>query len=651
MKKITFLLAACAFITTSNVAQTTNSSLKLSKEEVINLRQSTPILQTSNITSTKNQTATVVFKENFDKFIAGNELNPDKTDLTTGDLGNIDENLTHTPGWSGYKVFQAGGKAYLGVSEEGRTGFLDTPVLETLHNNKGAYHVRFRARTAKPDSEDVINILNCIPEETANLYSNSAKINFTWKEYELPLYGATDYCYVELYANKEDILIDDFEIVLTGIPAPVSHNVSNWEGTSFTASWEPVEEATSYLLSVYKVDQKGIASFIIEDLEMTETTFKVDGLDKRYTHFYYVKAKNADFISCPSLTQKAQLTKLDTPIMNLATNITEEGYTANWFPVKHAVGYTVYSKVHHTATSDEEFPLLLTDFNRIETTATMDNPTEVIPQYVVGTLVDQPNWLTFNLTFANGMIGLDNTAAAETGMPAQLYSPNYDLSTGKGNITIEMDIAGRGATEAIVILNAIEKTESGEAPVTLDKQLIKFDETIKTQKITLKGGKKDSYILIQVIDDGIMFIDKLNVYRQMGAGESIEHMYQYITTEETSYNFSNWYKEGENRFSYAAQAFYYNESEPRRIIRSDFSEPIFTDQKELSNENIEKNDIKVFSENGILHIETQTEELIQVYDFTGVNIWSGFTNHANAELPQGIYIVRAGNKCIKTLHR
>ena len=58
----------------------------------------------------------VLVSEDFAKFTAGSEDDPDGTELSDWNDGTIDAKYTQQPGWRGGFVYQAGGCAYLGVS-------------------------------------------------------------------------------------------------------------------------------------------------------------------------------------------------------------------------------------------------------------------------------------------------------------------------------------------------------------------------------------------------------------------------------------------------------------------------------------------------------------------------------------------------------
>ncbi|MGL5895062.1 MAG: T9SS type A sorting domain-containing protein [Bacteroidales bacterium] len=86
---------------------------------------------------------TVVFEESFDKFTAGQANgSANSTDVSS----KLDE-YTYQPGWTGYKVYQAGGSIKLGTSEK---GWIETPAIEL----DGKYSISFEAMAWSNDATE-----------------------------------------------------------------------------------------------------------------------------------------------------------------------------------------------------------------------------------------------------------------------------------------------------------------------------------------------------------------------------------------------------------------------------------------------------------------------------------------------------------------
>lgn len=82
---------------------------------------------------------TVVFEESFDKFTAGQANgSANSTDVSS----KLDE-YTYQPGWTGSKVYQAGGSIKLGGSSNA-LGWIETPVID-MSSNSGDFTLSFEA--------------------------------------------------------------------------------------------------------------------------------------------------------------------------------------------------------------------------------------------------------------------------------------------------------------------------------------------------------------------------------------------------------------------------------------------------------------------------------------------------------------------------
>lgn len=199
----------------------------------------------------------VLVSEDFAKFTAGSEDDPDGTELSDWNDGTIDAKYTQQPGWRGGFVYQAGGCAYLDVDTEEGTGWLITPTLN-LSNYGGSFTIKFRARVAssKSSTTDEIYVQNCFLGEYSNTVTSSQTIEGTtkWKEYTLTFTDGNSKDDIQITAKSYPIFIDDITItqIDNGKPgAPLAQAATNVSDTQFTANWQSVPQATAY--AVYTI--------------------------------------------------------------------------------------------------------------------------------------------------------------------------------------------------------------------------------------------------------------------------------------------------------------------------------------------------------------------------------------------------------------
>lgn len=197
--------------------------------------------------------------ENFDLFTAGQpNASADATDKSA-DLNS----LTQTQGWSGIKVYQAGGAVKLGTSSA--LGYLITPTID-LSSNGGAFTISFKAMAWSGDSTKIKIYLNDVLITTVTGLPNSA--SYTLGSFNINLNGGSVnsvFKFEGLQAAKGRFFIDDLVISQGG-----DETLTPIAGSPFTVTGE------------------------------NSKTFA--GLESAKTYKYNVVAKNANVTSAVSNT-------------------------------------------------------------------------------------------------------------------------------------------------------------------------------------------------------------------------------------------------------------------------------------------------------------------------------------------------------------
>lgn len=191
-------------------------------------------------------TETTLLSEDFSKFTAGTDTEPDYVRLDDAD-GNISDEYFNTPGWKGCEVYQAGGCAYIGFSEEYQeTGIIITPLI----NTSGAIYINCRMRTVDP-AGDIVGY-NIVDENMELLDANVDffKVTNEWTNVSWFTSAGTENSYIYIYSYSKNVFIDDIEIVSVQLPTPTLLEETNISKNSFTANWEAVENADSYIFKL-----------------------------------------------------------------------------------------------------------------------------------------------------------------------------------------------------------------------------------------------------------------------------------------------------------------------------------------------------------------------------------------------------------------
>ena len=233
-KKLTFLLLA-TMLMTNLMAEPQHKAFRNPVND-----------KAANVKPTFNRggiAETTILSEDFSKFTAGSDGDPDYIRLDDAD-GIISDEYFNVPGWKGSEVYQAGGSAYIGFSETYQEpGLIITPLINTT----GAIYINCRVRTIDP-AGDVIgyNIMD------KNLELLDANVDFfratsEWTEISWFTSAGAENSYIYIFAYSKNIFIDDIEIVSMQLPTPTLQEETNIGSDNFTANWDAVEDADSYI--------------------------------------------------------------------------------------------------------------------------------------------------------------------------------------------------------------------------------------------------------------------------------------------------------------------------------------------------------------------------------------------------------------------
>lgn len=139
----------------------------------------------------------------------------------------------------------------------------------------------------------------------------------------------------------------DVITVTTSNVAPIAPNAksaTNIASTSFTANWDPVGNATEYIIDVSS--NSNFSSFVAgyNNLSVGNVqNLNITGLTINTTYYYRIRAKNAVGTSPNSNVITVATTNAAplAPAAAQATNISATGFTANWNMVSNASEYII----------------------------------------------------------------------------------------------------------------------------------------------------------------------------------------------------------------------------------------------------------------------------------------------------------------------
>lgn len=417
----------------------------------------------------------VIYSCDFAFLSEGSETAPASIELD--DWDNIPEELIgeENYGFGGQGIMQAGGTLYVPFE------YLDDPDSSYPYEMEGLFWtpdiyeamkvtIEVDAKIATGSEVDTDQLWVYASDYSYNFDYDGADITTEWQHLTLNIDATSfvpesddDSYYFTLFADRgADIVIKN--IVIKGeqpaLHVPVAEEYTDFSGTSFTANWSEVENATGYYLSVYNfdIDTKSPSDAVFEDQFTEDNHYTVTGLTSGNFYCYNVKATNGTFTTVASNT--VIVCELASPTgLTLTPAADNKSFKASWEASAGANYYIVIASSEHNVNAGETFVLADADFSSIQSSGTVAKPEE--SEYWYESLPQLPGWQFTLGCSAPGAFGFWDNAyyTSETGLHASLGSMDYDLSNikdGTVNVTIDAASPGNGFLAGLLTLNETE---------------------------------------------------------------------------------------------------------------------------------------------------------------------------------------------------
>lgn len=157
---------------------------------------------------------TVIFSEDFTGFSTGTHSSPSTYDLSA----SLDTKTT-VPGWTGYKVYSAGGEIKLGTADI--PGWIETPEI-SLAGYEGDLFVKFDIASWPDDASSVRVLLN--GSQIGETISPSGE----FQSVEIPMPVGISSCKIKFESLAKRFYLDNIRVVAqypTGIKIAASEKV------------------------------------------------------------------------------------------------------------------------------------------------------------------------------------------------------------------------------------------------------------------------------------------------------------------------------------------------------------------------------------------------------------------------------------------
>lgn len=265
-----------------------------------------------------------------------------------------------------------------------------------------------------------------------------------------------------------------------------------------TVGWNAVEGATLYRVNVaLKGDDKPLYNF--RELAVTDPSIKLEGLTPETVYTVSVRAQSAAAES-PEATcdiESGMLTfDYRKPVIGEATDITHEGFTANWEPMSSATDYmlTVYTcGMGNESVDAKNFDNGLSDLTRgwsVNTARVYDT-------------AENSGQAPPSLRFAgNGWI-LNTPSYAYDIVSFSFWYKGVDVADG-ATLTLEYQIEGEWTPGPILDVTNTGQVWEGEMPVGTRSIQIKFNRAsgeLAMDDIVVKWGAQVVYTPVAGITD------------------------------------------------------------------------------------------------------------------------------------------------------
>ena len=364
--------------------------------------------------------------------------------------------------------------------------------------------------------------------------------------------------------------------------------------------------------------------------------------DSNQKYYYCVSAKAGDNVSMPSEEQDVviRINELDAPVALEASDVDDNGFTANWEATENAESYKVSVYATETLSEGRTVELVNEDFAGI-TEGTIDYVEFPPLQEYLDAYTTVPGWYAVNHVYASGYLGI-----SPYGGEGYLQTPFLDLSSSNGAFVVDIVMAeysyGDYFTGTTVKVELVDATDN----VLESHDVVLAAGEFKLYTIEFANGAANTAVKVVYDGSSKMFIDEMSVKQDYAAGDVINTLVADQETTELSYRF-DFDMTSETTYSYCvtAQAATIDDGGNDVVIESEPSNMI-TVENPLDGVNTidEVASAKVFVRSGKLVVNLAGDDTISVYGIDGrlAGVYDGVTGE-NVIEADGIVIVKLGN--------
>lgn len=552
--------------------------------------------------------------------------------------------------WTLWHINQAGGTAFCNFerTDEDDPGYVKTPAID-VSGGQGVYRITCRAMNANPNAQDQLLQGFFLDETVSQIRFASAQplVYNEWTECEWIGTGGLKELSCMLFGWKGLVYIDWIKVdqLIYPLDSPADVNAFLSNATKIDVTWGKVDGATGYKVELVDDEGNTLASEETGDTDATTLSARVDG---ETTYRVYVTALNGENYSYPGgWFGEFEAGEVGAATALAATDITENGFTANWTAADFAANYRILTRYTHTAETDgEEYVLLDEYFKNVPAEANEYNPLQFIPLMGMGGFdmyMSRHGWDTDAAVMMNmggvmpGLILMNMYASA--GLKGQLISPVGDFSVGNGTVYLK-GMGLTGADDAIITFGFVDST--GEMYASTEFELSTEGDMIDAE---LTGGKADSRLVMYISDaagEEMAFFPNLNMTMKLNAGETMSFTYDtYVADgEDTSMKIETPFAQND-KYEYAVQG-YFSKDNLGKI--SDF---VTVTRGTVSIDSAIASGASVSVDGNAVTVVNPGCEAVAIYSVDGCKKYDGASESVSVALEKGIYVVCVGDRTFK----
>lgn len=408
---------------------------------------------------------------------------------------------------------------------------------------------------------------------------------------------------------------------------------------------EPAE--LNYALKDQKVEAQPNA-----DAE-ADMTYDVTGLDPEFDYFYTVKAVSGRYVSEPS--KEIEVFAVSQPTVLEPTDITSDGYTANWTCGNKVDVYRVEQVQLNTIDKDTDaYTILYEDFSKVKSDKTEADiakgdieKDEYSDGYgPIDDLTQLAGWKASSLQCVDGWLGGMESSGVTGEIPGAIVTPAMDLSHNEGECDVTVRAWGTEDDWLVVqgvnpaAYSAIRFPEGGFVEATVN-----IPTCTKKEQLTFYSNNYRSFL-----------IDYIKVTQKVKAGDKVEVVTSSVLTEDNTTK--SMYMDRPNfgpdhDIYYRVTGLRYYHGNLKDAVASSPSDMMLVKAPATSIQTVGKTESSVTTVAGGVSVTTADNAVLDVFTVTGQKALTRTLapGTTDVSLAPGVYIIKVADQAVRVVVR